>query len=121
MKRSPKGGWKLVVHIAVALAEGGSILVFQTVSPTRKAVVADRHNPIAVITLSPTLIIDLIILKSTNVRDRVMTVGLVMTVWNIKTAHKRNLLKTSMTIPTVITLSLTLVIYYNYLYIVGSN
>ena len=43
-------GWKLVVHINVAVAEGGSILVFQTVSPIRKAVVADRHNPIAVIT-----------------------------------------------------------------------
>ena len=55
LERSPKGGWKLVVHITVALAEGGSILVFQTVSPTSKAVVADRHNPIAVITLSPTL------------------------------------------------------------------
>ena len=59
MERSPKGGgggWELVVHITVAVAEGGSILVFQTVSPTRKAVVADRHNPIAVITLSLTLL-----------------------------------------------------------------
>ena len=40
------------MYITVAVAEGGSILVFQTVSPTRKAVVADRHNSIAVITLS---------------------------------------------------------------------
>ena len=56
-----------------------------------------------------------------NVRDRVMTVGLVMTVWNIKTAHKQNLLRTSIAILTVITLSLTLVVYYNYLYTVGSN
>ena len=43
------------ITVAVAVAEGGSILVFQAVSPTRKAVVADRHNPIAVITLSLTL------------------------------------------------------------------
>jgi len=50
-----------------------------------------------------------------------MTVGLVMTVWNIKTAHKQNLLRTSIAILTVITLSLTLVVYYNYLYTVGSN
>ena len=34
------------MYITVAVAKGGSILVFQTVSPTRKAVVADRHNPI---------------------------------------------------------------------------
>ena len=47
------GGWKLA--FSTALAEGGSILVFQTVSPVRKAVVADRHNPISVITLSLTL------------------------------------------------------------------
>ena len=35
------------VHGAVTLVERGSILMFQTilaVSPTRKAVVADRHN-----------------------------------------------------------------------------
>ena len=31
------------------------MLIRQAVSPIRKAVVADRHNPIAVITLSPTL------------------------------------------------------------------
>ena len=31
------------------------ILIRQAVSPIRKAVVAYRHNPIAVITLSPTL------------------------------------------------------------------
>ena len=56
LERSPKlgGGTGRVYY--VALAEGGSILVFQTVSPTRKAVVADRHNPIAVITLSLTLV-----------------------------------------------------------------
>jgi hypothetical protein len=33
------------------------MLIRQAVSPIRKAVVADRHNPIAVITLSPTLYI----------------------------------------------------------------
>ena len=37
-----------------------------------------------------------------------MTVGIIMTVWNIKTAHKRILLGTVITMPTVITLSLTL-------------
>ena len=42
-KRSSGGD----VHGAVTLVERGSILMFQTilaVSPTRKAVVADRHN-----------------------------------------------------------------------------
>ena len=43
-----------------------------------------------------------------------------MTVAIVKTAQKRNLLKASITIPTAITLSLTLVIYYNYLYAVGT-
>lgn len=37
-----------------------------------------------------------------------MTVGIVMTVLNIKTAHRRNLLGTVITMPTVITLSPTL-------------
>ena len=32
-----------------------------------------------------------------------MTVGIVMTVWNIKTAHRRNLIKIVITMPTVIT------------------
>ena len=40
--------------------------------------------------------------------DRVITVGIVITVWNIKTAYRQNLLGTVITIPTVITLSLTL-------------
>ena len=37
-----------------------------------------------------------------------MTVGIVMTVWNNKHAHRRNLLGTVVTMPTVITLSPTL-------------
>ena len=37
-----------------------------------------------------------------------MTVGMVMTVWNIKTVHRRNLLRIVLTMPTVITLSPTL-------------
>ena len=37
-----------------------------------------------------------------------MTVGIVMTVWNIKTTHRQNLLGTVITMPTVITLSLAL-------------
>ena len=53
----------MVVYITVAVAKGDSILVFQTVSPTRKAVVADRYNPIAVITLLPTLYISYSILN----------------------------------------------------------
>jgi len=40
-----------------------------------------------------------------SVGDRVMTVGIVMTVWNIKAAHRRNLVGTVITMPTVITLS----------------
>jgi len=43
------------VHTNIAPAKGGSILVFQTISPIRKAVVASRYNPIAVITLSSML------------------------------------------------------------------
>ena len=38
------------------------MLIRQAVSPIRKAVVADRHNPIAVITLSPTLYCILLLL-----------------------------------------------------------
>ena len=38
------------------------MLIRQAVSPIRKAVVADCHNPIAVITLSPTLVSALILI-----------------------------------------------------------